>query len=119
MPWCVVLFVVAFFCLVERLDAFQANRAKSAGPFGAQKAMGDGYRIIAELIGGVLCGAAVGWLVDTYAGLHTRPWGIAVGIAVGAGASVYLAARTAQRMGAKALAESGMPPAVASDDDDD
>lgn len=105
--------------LDERLDAFQANRAKSAGPLGAQSAIGDGYRLIAELIGGVLCGVAVGWLFDTYAGLHTRPWGLAVGIAVGAGASVYLAARSAQRMGAKALAERGMPPAAPADDDDD
>lgn len=101
--------------LDERLDAFEGGRARSASASGG--AMGDGYRLLAELIGGVLCGAAVGFGIDQFA--HTGPWGVAVGLAVGAGASVYLAARSAQRMGAKALKAQGEIAPVAADDDDD
>jgi ATP synthase protein I len=102
--------------LDERLDAFQASRAKS-NVLGANRAMGDGYRLLAELIGGVLCGAAVGFGVDYLA--HTSPWGIAGGIAVGAGVSVYLAVHSAQRMGAKAMSEGGVAQPAPADDDDD
>jgi ATP synthase protein I len=101
--------------LDQRLDAFEAGRARSDRSLG-NSSIGTGYRLIAELIGGVLGGAGFGWLFDRFA--HTQPWGIAVGVSLGAGFSVYLAARTAARMGANAQAKSG-PVKPAPDDDDD
>ena len=78
--------------------------------------MGEGYRLLAELIGGVLGGVGFGWLVDRFA--HTAPWGMAVGVSVGAGMSVFLAVRTAARMG-KDMLEKGPPIMAAPLDDDD
>ena len=107
--------------LDKRLDAFEAGRART-GVSPASSSVGEGYRMIAELIGGVLAGAGFGWLfdqaADRYGHVHTGPWGLAVGVSLGAGFSVYLAARTAARMGAKAMAESGPVQPVPDDDDD-
>jgi ATP synthase protein I len=102
--------------LDDGLDAFEAKRVRDDR---SQLAVagGAGYRLIAELIGGLLGGLGLGWLVDRLA--HTTPWGIAVGVSLGAGLSVYLAARTAARMGAQALAKSGPVPPVPADADDD
>ncbi len=79
--------------------------------------MGEGYRLLAELIGGVLGGLGLGWLADRFA--HTSPWGIAVGVSLGAGASVFMAVRTAARMGKRALEKAGPLKAVPFDDDED
>ena len=102
--------------LNEELQAFEAGRAGSASSVGANHAVGEGYRLLGELIGGVLGGLGLGWLVDRLA--HTAPWGIAVGLALGAGVSVYLAATTAARMGRKAMLDSG-PLKPSPDQDDD
>ena len=103
--------------LGEELQAFEAGRARSASPFGASRSIGEGYRLLAELIGGVLMGLGLGWLVDRLA--HTAPWGIVIGLALGAGISVYLAAITAARMGRKAMQEAGPLKSVPLDDDDE
>ena len=101
--------------LGEDLKAFEAERARPASSR-ANRAIGEGYRLLAELIGGVLGGVGFGWLFDRIA--HTSPWGMAVGVSLGAGMSVYLAARTAARMGRTALKE-GPPIEAAPLDDDD
>ena len=72
----------------------------------AQKVVGQAYRIIAELIGGVLIGLAVGVGVDRFFG--TAPFGVLVGVLLGFGLSVYLARRTANRLMAEAMA-AGIP----------
>ncbi len=100
--------------LNEGLQAFEAARVRSAS-WQANRAMGEGYRLLAELIGGVLGGVGFGWLFDRIA--HTAPWGIAIGVALGAGVSVYMAAHTVARMGRKTLGET--PPAAAPPDDDE
>ena len=102
--------------LGESLKAFEAERARPASSQ-ASRSIGEGYRLLAELIGGVLGGVGFGWLVDRLA--HTAPWGMAVGVSLGAGLSVYLAVRTAVRMGRTALEEGPPPKAVPLDDDDD
>ena len=101
--------------LGEELNAFEAERARPASTQ-ASRSIGEGYRLLAELIGGVLGGVGFGWLVDRI--FHTSPWGMAVGVSLGAGLSVYLAVRTAVRMGRTAL-EAGPPPKAAPWDDDD
>ena len=100
--------------LNEELQAFESARGRSAS-WQANRAIGEGYRLLAELIGGVLGGVGFGWLFDRIA--HTAPWGIAIGVALGAGVSVYMAAHTVARMGRKTLGET--PPAAAPPDDDE
>jgi ATP synthase protein I len=101
--------------LNEELQAFEAARARPASS-GASRSIGEGYRLLAELIGGVLGGVGFGWLFDQLA--HTAPWGIAIGVALGAGVSVFMAARTAVRMGKSAMEKAPPPQAVPFDEED-
>ncbi len=41
----------------------------------------SGNRVLADLLGGLLGGAVLGWLVDVLAG--TTPWGLLVGLFLG------------------------------------
>ncbi len=101
--------------LNEELQAFEAARARSASP-GAYRGIGEGYRLLAELIGGVLGGLGFGWLFDRFA--HTSPWGMAAGVAAGAGVSVWMAVHTVARMGKISLGQAPPPAAVLDDDED-
>jgi ATP synthase protein I len=102
--------------LDERLDALEAGRAKPASVFAA-KAAGDGYRLLAELIGGVLGGLGLGWVFDRFAG--TSPLGMVSGLLIGLGVSVFMIVRQASRMSAKASAEAGPVRSVPEDDEED
>lgn len=101
--------------LGEALNAFEAGRARSASSE-ASRSIGEGYRLLAELIGGVLGGVGFGWLVDRVA--HTAPWGIAIGVSLGAGVSVYMAARTVARMGRNSVGTAAPSAAPPGDDED-
>lgn len=68
----------------------------------AQKVTGEAYKIIAELLGGVLVGIGAGFLVDRFFG--TTPWGIIGGVLLGFALSIYMARRTANRLMAQAKA---------------
>lgn len=73
--------------LDERLKAAQADEAHRTG---AGKAESDGgyrlgNRVLAELIGGMVGGALIGWVIDRFAG--TQPWGLLVMLALGTGAA--------------------------------
>lgn len=103
--------------LDEALDAFDKTRAKNAPGKGAIVSVNGGYRIIAELIGGVGAGFGAGWLVDLFA--HTAPWGWAIGISAGAGFGLYMAAHSAVRMGKQAMEKAGPVESVPFDDDED
>ncbi len=101
--------------LDERLDAAEAARAKATSAVN-QRAMGQGYRFLSEVVGGVLGGLGFGWLFDRI--LHTQPFGLIGGLLVGVGVSTFVAIRGA---GAWAKAESGrigQPPAGPEDEDD-
>lgn len=97
----------------ERLDALAAQQVRKPMRFDAEGS-GAGYRLVAELIGGVLGGLGLGWLVDRLAG--TGPWGLIGGVLIGAGASVFVIARSAGRMsqGAERNAAAQTPPNVPS-----
>ena len=69
--------------LDERLDAIETERTKSKPSFGADKAASDGYRLLAELVGGVLGGLGLGWGFDRLAG--TSPLGMPSASAPAAG----------------------------------
>ena len=102
--------------LDARLDALEARRAASKPTLlSADKASSDGYRVLADLIGGILGGLGIGYLVDRFAG--TGPFGLIGGLLIGTGFSVYLIVRNAGRMAPRA----GVTATAASsaDDDDD
>jgi ATP synthase protein I len=103
--------------LDEELSAFEKTRVKAATPLGAIGSVNGGYRILAELIGGVGAGFGAGWLVDLFA--HTAPWGWAIGISAGAGFGLYMAAHSAVRMGKQAMEKAGPVQSVPFDDDED
>jgi ATP synthase protein I len=100
--------------LDERLEAFQTRNERK--PFRYDDTSGAGYRLVAELIGGVLAGLGFGWLADRFLG--TSPWGLIVGVLLGAGISVFAVVRSAGQM-AKAAKTSVAAPDMAADDDDD
>jgi len=90
--------------LQDRLDTFDGQRAPKAAADPAERSMGEGYRLLGEVIGGVLGGLGLGWLADTFA--HTRPFGLIVGLLLGTAASAYAAVKSADRIG-KSAAKKG------------
>jgi ATP synthase protein I len=83
--------------LDQRLDAFDGQRASKAPVDGsAESGMGQGYRLLGEVIGGVLGGIGLGWVVDYFA--HTTPFGMVIGLLLGTAASAYAAMKSAERM---------------------
>jgi ATP synthase protein I len=97
--------------LDDRLDAFTERQKRKPLSLGAHDS-GAGYRLIGELIGGVLGGLGLGWVVDQLA--HTNPWGLIVGTLVGTGAAVFSIARSAGKMADAAPKGTSVP-----DDEDD
>ncbi|SFI69634.1 AtpZ/AtpI family protein [Caulobacter sp. UNC279MFTsu5.1] len=91
--------------LDARIAAFEARKAAEK-PMRAEheKSSQDGYRLLADLIGGVLVGLGFGWLLDRYVG--TRPWGMVGGLLIGMGSSIYIVVRKATKLSAQASAKS-------------
>ena len=56
--------------LDAKLDAFEASRARKVAQH-RQDAGQDGYRVLADLVGGILGGLGLGWLLDQL--MHTSP----------------------------------------------
>lgn len=103
--------------LDEQLKAFEVQRAPKATPFGETQGIGEGYRLLAGMIGGVLGGVGLGWFVDHIA--HTSPIGLISGLLIGAVVSIVGAVISATRMSDRAAAQSGpVPPALTGEDDE-
>lgn len=102
--------------LNERASALETRNTKPVRDYGAA-AVNQGYGLLAQLLGGVFVGVALGFGFDAYA--HTSPWGKIVGVLLGFGVSVWLAVKTARRLGDEALKEHGPGTAVPFDDDED
>lgn len=79
-------------------------------------AASQAWKIIADLLGGVFVGLALGWAVDHFAG--TTPVGLIGGVLLGFAISVWMAWRTAQRLMAEAN-KYGEPKSVPFDDEDE
>ncbi|PTS87097.1 MULTISPECIES: AtpZ/AtpI family protein [unclassified Caulobacter] len=94
----------AFDSLDARLDAFEARKAAEK-PVRAEneKSSQDGYRLLADLVGGVLVGLGFGWLLDRY--VNTAPWGMVGGLLIGMGASIFGVVRKATQLSAQASAK--------------
>ncbi len=88
------------------MRALRSRRSDKSVEVAAQKVVGQAYRIIAELLGGVLIGLALGFGVDRLFG--TTPIGVVGGVLLGFALSVYMARRTANRLMAQAKA-AGLP----------
>lgn len=69
--------------LDARLKAAQNGEAKRTGATAAESDAGYrlGNRVLAELLGGMIGGALIGWVVDRFAG--TSPWGLLVMLFLG------------------------------------
>jgi ATP synthase protein I len=83
--------------LGDRLDKVKASRSSggvpSKPPSADPTAMARGFRLSSELVGGVLLGAAVGWVLDHY--LSISPWGLIVFVLLGFAAGVLNVMRAA------------------------
>ena len=84
--------------LNRRLEAFEEDRATRPKAFGIGETSSAGYRVLGEMLGGVLGGVGLGWLVDHFA--HTGPWGVIGGLLIGTGLSIYAVVLTASRLNA-------------------
>lgn len=102
--------------LDKQLATFEAGRARKAVPRGDASAMGDGYRFLAEVVGGVLGGLGLGWFFDRFA--HTTPLGLISGLLIGTGASIFVAVRGAMRMSKQASEKAGPSAPVPPDEDE-
>jgi ATP synthase protein I len=103
--------------LNARLTAFEAERAPKTGSGMAQRGMGQGYRFLGEVVGGVLGGLGFGWLFDRFA--HTAPLGLIGGLLIGIGVSTFVAIRGAGAWAKRESEAAGPLPSAADDDDDD
>jgi ATP synthase protein I len=103
--------------LDARLQAFEAQRKGPAAPLGETGAVGEGYRLVAGLIGGVLGGVGLGWFFDHLA--HTSPIGLICGLLIGTVVSIVGAVASALRMSARTTTKSGPVPPSSTDADDE
>jgi ATP synthase protein I len=101
--------------LDERLKAFEAQRAPKVAPYGETQGIGDGYRLLAGLIGGVLGGVGLGWTFDHF--VHTSPIGLICGLLIGTVVSIVGAVASASRMSDRMTAKSGPVPLADEDDE--
>jgi ATP synthase protein I len=99
------------------LDSFEAARAPAKPPLSGIGDVGEGYRMLAGLLGGVFGGLGLGWTFDHF--VHTSPFGLISGLLIGLGVSIYAAVRSALAMSAKVQAAGPPPAAVADDEDED
>jgi ATP synthase protein I len=58
--------------------------------------LGQAVRIGTELLAALIVGGGLGWAVDTYL-LDSSPWGLVIGLVLGAAAGIRNAYRAAQR----------------------
>ncbi len=104
--------------LNEQADALERqSESRLAHEMAGQKAASQAWKIIADLLGGVLVGLALGYGFDHFAG--TRPVGIIGGVLVGFAISVWMAWRTAKRIQAEAEASGVRPQAVPFDEEEE
>jgi ATP synthase protein I len=102
--------------LNTRLAAFEAERAPKTGSGLAQRGMGQGYRFLGEVVGGVLGGLGFGWLFDHFA--HTAPLGLIGGLLIGIGVSTFVAIRGAGAWAKQEQEAMGTLPSAPGDDDE-
>lgn len=103
--------------LDEQAKALGARVQRPTTSHAGEQAVSQAYRIIAELLGGVLVGLAAGFIVDRV--FDTTPWGLIGGVLIGFALSIWMARRTANRLMALAKQDSEPLPSVPFDDDEE
>ncbi len=104
--------------LNESASALEASTAREISKeMAGHAASSQAWRIIADLLGGVFVGLALGAAVDWF--FKTNPWGLIGGVLLGFAVSVWMAWRTAQRVMAQAEASGAAPISVPFDDDEE
>lgn len=103
--------------LNERAASLGARTQRPVVSHAGEQAVGQAYKIIAELIGGVLIGLALGFFV-VWAFKVPMAVGLIGGVLGGFALALWMANRTAQRLMAMAKQE-GEPPSVPFDDDEE
>jgi ATP synthase protein I len=101
--------------LGRRVDALEARTTRKRTGF-SEEGSSVGYRMVAELVSGVLGGLGLGWLFDKYAG--TRPWGLIAGVLLGTVAGVILVVKAASRLSDQAHTRSPGEPVPFDDEDE-
>lgn len=84
----------------DQLDARIARAKAAAGGKGAARqvsAENRGWAVGIEFVGVVLVSTAIGWGIDNYAGLGTRPWAMIVMLVLGFAAGVRRALQTSSQ----------------------
>jgi ATP synthase protein I len=76
-------------------DATSGGKAQSGASAEANGAMGRGLRVSAELIGGVVAGGGLGWVLDRWLG--TTPWLFILFFLLGSAAGIMNIVRIGQR----------------------
>lgn len=104
---------------IKRLNESASALEKRTAPPTSEHLAGvavtsQAYKIIAELVGGVLVGFAIGFVADRFLG--TTPWGLIGGVLLGFALSIWMARRTANRLMAQAKASGIVPQAIPFDD---
>jgi ATP synthase protein I len=102
--------------LEQRLKTAEAAQAREANG-DHHRAMAQGYRFVGEVVGGVLMGAGLGWLLDRFIG--TAPLGLVGGLLIGSGLSIFVAVRTAARTTKDETAKAGPLPILPDSDEDE
>src|ERR1700750_2258038 len=102
--------------LDQRLGEAEAAQARKMSP-DAHAAMAQGYRFVGEVVGGVLGGVGLGWLLDRFA--HTQPWGVVGVLLIGTGLSITFAVRSAAKGSKIAMDREAPAPSVPDDEDED
>ena len=101
----------------QRLETLAAAQKRGPARFDMEGGAGAGYRVLGELIGGVLTGLGLGWLLDRIAG--TQPLGLIGGLLGGTGVAIFLIVRSATRMSGAAAARTPRPQAATLQDQDE
>jgi ATP synthase protein I len=102
--------------LSERAAALGERTQRPKHSAAGEQAASQAYRIIAELIGGVLIGLAGGFLAVWFLKVPPAP-GLIGGVLLGFALALWMAWRTAQRLMALAKQE-GEPQSVPFDDEE-
>ena len=92
----------------ERLRKAQETRnphGQSRPPASQSRQFGVAYRVLVEMVAGVLVGGGLGWLFDHWLG--TRPWFLMAMIVLGFAAGMSNAYRVTRQYAAQAERESG------------
>ena len=107
----------AFKSLDQRLGEAEAAQVRKVSP-DTHAAMAQGYRLVGELVGGVLGGVGLGFLLDHFTKV-TSPWGTIGGLLIGTGVAIFTVTNSAAKASKANLDALGPVPGAPNDEDED